>query len=92
MVRMDGSTPGPDRITVIDKFNRADPRKEDGIDAFLLTTGVGGVGITLTGADRVVIYDPSWNPATDAQAVDRAYRVGQTKDVVVCIYVESWAD
>jgi SNF2 family DNA or RNA helicase len=45
--------------------------------------GVGGVGITLTGADRVVIYDPSWNPASDAQAVDRAYRVGQTRDVVV---------
>jgi len=45
-------------------------------------TGVGGVGITLTGADRVIIYDPSWNPATDAQAVDRAFRVGQ---VCVCV-------
>jgi hypothetical protein len=45
--------------------------------------GVGGVGITLTGADRVVIYDPSWNPSSDAQAVDRAYRVGQNRDVVV---------
>uniref|UniRef100_H3C2W6 DNA excision repair protein ERCC-6-like n=1 Tax=Tetraodon nigroviridis TaxID=99883 RepID=H3C2W6_TETNG len=43
---------------------------------FLLTTQVGGVGITLTAASRVVIYDPSWNPATDAQAVDRAYRIG----------------
>ena len=41
------------------------------------------MGITLTGADRVVIYDPSWNPSSDAQAVDRAYRVGQSRDVVV---------
>ncbi|XP_054724958.1 DNA excision repair protein ERCC-6-like [Uloborus diversus] len=50
---------------------------------FLLTTQVGGVGLTLTAADRVIIYDPSWNPATDAQAVDRIYRIGQKKNVVV---------
>lgn len=44
---------------------------------------VGGVGLTITAANRVVIVDPSWNPATDAQAVDRAYRIGQKRDVVV---------
>ncbi|XP_068166778.1 DNA excision repair protein ERCC-6-like [Antennarius striatus] len=56
---------------------------DDRYSVFLLTTQVGGVGITLTAANRVVIYDPSWNPATDAQAVDRAYRIGQTENVVI---------
>ncbi|XP_010604159.1 DNA excision repair protein ERCC-6-like [Fukomys damarensis] len=50
---------------------------------FLLTTQVGGAGLTLTAATRVVIFDPSWNPATDAQAVDRIYRIGQKENVVV---------
>ncbi|KAM4819413.1 DNA excision repair protein ERCC-6-like [Thomomys bottae] len=50
---------------------------------FLLTTLVGGVGLTLTAASRVVIFDPSWNPATDAQAVDRVYRIGQKENVVI---------
>ena len=67
-----------DRQVIIDEFNSS-----EAIPILLLTTGVGGVGITLTGADRVIIYDPSWNPATDAQAVDRAYRVGQTRPVLV---------
>jgi hypothetical protein len=48
-----------------------------------MTRQVGGLGITLTAADRVIIYDPSWNPSADAQAVDRAYRIGQTRRVVV---------
>ncbi|TMS01324.1 DNA excision repair protein ERCC-6-like [Larimichthys crocea] len=58
-------------------------QNDDRYSVFLLTTQVGGVGITLTAANRVVIYDPSWNPATDAQAVDRAYRIGQTENVVI---------
>ncbi|WAR02307.1 LOW QUALITY PROTEIN: ERC6L-like protein [Mya arenaria] len=49
----------------------------------VFTNKVGGVGLTLTAADRVVIYDPSWNPATDAQAVDRVFRIGQDKNVVI---------
>lgn len=44
---------------------------------------VGGLGLTLTAADRVIIVDPSWNPAVDNQSVDRAYRIGQARDVVV---------
>lgn len=50
---------------------------------FILTTRVGGLGINLTGANRVVIYDPDWNPATDAQARERAWRIGQEKNVTI---------
>ncbi|GAX75462.1 hypothetical protein CEUSTIGMA_g2905.t1 [Chlamydomonas eustigma] len=53
------------------------------IPVFLLTSQVGGLGLTLTAADRVIIVDPNWNPAIDNQSVDRAYRIGQKKDVVV---------
>ena len=53
------------------------------IPVFLLTSQVGGLGLTLTAADRVIIVDPSWNPALDDQSVDRAYRIGQSKDVLV---------
>jgi hypothetical protein len=47
----------------------------------LLPLQVGGLGLTLTAANRVVIVDPSWNPATDNQSVDRAYRIGQVRHV-----------
>ncbi|KAK1653755.1 hypothetical protein QYE76_071560 [Lolium multiflorum] len=47
------------------------------------TTQVGGLGVTLTKAARVIVVDPAWNPITDNQSVDRAYRIGQTKDVIV---------
>ena len=66
-----------ERQRIVDTFNA-----DDSYDVCLLTTGVGALGLTLTGASRVVILDPSWNPSTDAQAVDRAYRMGQTRDVV----------
>lgn len=55
------------------------------IPVMLLTSQVGGLGLTLTAADRVIILDPAWNPATDDQSVDRAYRIGQSRDVVVCL-------
>ena len=50
---------------------------------FLLSTKAGGLGINLTAADTVVIYDSDWNPQIDLQAMDRAYRIGQTKTVMV---------
>ncbi|KAG8388804.1 hypothetical protein BUALT_Bualt02G0163200 [Buddleja alternifolia] len=49
----------------------------------LLTSKVGGLGLTLTNADRVIVVDLAWNPSIDNQCVDRAYRIGQKKDVVV---------
>jgi len=76
--RIDGSVPAAERARRVACF-----QNDDTIPLFLLTSAVGGVGLTLTGADRVVVIDPSWNPAADAQAVDRAYRMGQTRDVAV---------
>ncbi|KAJ2903678.1 uncharacterized protein MKZ38_009517 [Zalerion maritima] len=77
-LRMDGSTPVKDRQKLVDKFNI-----NDDIDVFLLTTRVGGLGLNLTGASRVILYDPDWNPSTDAQAQERAWRLGQKKDVQI---------
>jgi len=48
---------------------------------FLLSTRAGGLGINLTAADTVIFYESDWNPTLDLQAMDRAHRLGQTKDV-----------
>ncbi|BGP43320.1 hypothetical protein JCM10450v2_007470 [Rhodotorula kratochvilovae] len=76
---LDGSTPQDDRMPLVDEFN--DPAGE--VFCFLISTRAGGVGLNLTAADRVVIFDPNWNPAHDLQAMDRAYRFGQTRKVDV---------
>ncbi|CAK7894067.1 DNA repair and recombination protein Rad26p [[Candida] anglica] len=77
-LRMDGSTAIHKRQELVDTFN-GDLR----FDVFLLTTKVGGLGVNLTGADRVIIYDPDWNPSTDIQARERAWRLGQKKDITI---------
>ncbi|XP_076654691.1 DNA excision repair protein ERCC-6 isoform X2 [Halictus rubicundus] len=77
-LRMDGTTPMSQRQETIRLFNN-----DSSYFVFLLTTRVGGLGVNLTGADRVIIYDPDWNPATDAQARERAWRIGQNKRVTV---------
>lgn len=78
LCRIDGGVPTGERARLVAQF-QADAT----IPVFLLSSAVGGLGLTLTGADRVIIVDPSWNPAADAQSVDRAYRMGQTRDVAV---------
>ncbi|KAL1550126.1 Protein CHROMATIN REMODELING 8, variant 2 [Salvia divinorum] len=76
--RMDGMTPVKLRMALIDEFNNTDD-----VFIFILTTKVGGLGTNLTGANRVIIFDPDWNPSTDMQARERAWRIGQKKDVTV---------
>ena len=77
--RIDGKVTGKNRQQVVDSFNSNGSE----MDVMLISTGAGGVGLTLNAADRVILYDPAWNPASDSQAVDRCYRIGQTKDVFV---------
>ena len=54
---------------------------DDGPPVFLCSLKAGGVGLTLTAADYVVLYDPWWNPAVERQAIDRTHRIGQTRPV-----------
>ena len=77
-MKMDGSTSVGARQPLIDKFNAS-----ESTFVFLLTTKVGGLGVNLTGASRVVIFDPDWNPSTDTQARERAWRIGQDKQVTI---------
>ncbi|KAF2095419.1 hypothetical protein NA57DRAFT_44686 [Rhizodiscina lignyota] len=75
---LDGNVPLNDRSQIVDDFN-ADPNQF----IFLISTRAGGVGLNITSANKVVVVDPNWNPSYDLQAQDRAYRIGQTRDVEV---------
>ncbi|KAJ1957620.1 chromatin remodeling complex Adenosinetriphosphatase [Dipsacomyces acuminosporus] len=81
--RLDGATNHEDRVESIREFSRPDSEKF----IFLLTTRAGGLGITLTAADTVCIFDSDWNPQADLQAMDRAHRIGQTKQVYVYRFI-----
>ncbi|KAL4253953.1 TATA-binding protein-associated factor Mot1 [Abortiporus biennis] len=77
-MRLDGGTDANKRHAIVQTFN-SDPS----IDVLLLTTHVGGLGLTLTGADTVIFVEHDWNPMKDLQAMDRAHRIGQKKVVNV---------
>jgi SNF2 family DNA or RNA helicase len=72
---LDGTT--TDRQAVIDRF------REGEAAVFMISLRAGGFGLNLTEADYCILLDPWWNPAVEAQAVDRAHRIGQTKNVMV---------
>ncbi len=74
---LDGQT--PDREAQVTSF-----QTNPDIAAFLISLKAGGVGLNLTAADYIFLLDPWWNPATEAQAIDRAYRIGQTSHVFAC--------
>lgn len=76
--KMDGTVGAADRTGIIETFAKY-PEKL----VFLMSTKVGGTGLNLTAANVVVIFDPDWNGSNDEQAVDRAYRLGQTRDVKI---------
>ncbi|HLP47422.1 MAG TPA: DEAD/DEAH box helicase, partial [Candidatus Kapabacteria bacterium] len=75
---IDGATPIADRGRTVKEFQEDHKRR-----VFLLSLKAGGVALNLTAADYVVIFDPWWNPAVEAQAIDRSHRIGQTKKVLV---------
>ena len=76
---LDGNT--RNRAAVVERFREGDA------PVFLISLKAGGVGLTLTEADYCFVLDPWWNPATEAQAIDRAHRIGQNKTVFVNRYV-----
>ncbi|KAL7736967.1 hypothetical protein ACLKA6_008826 [Drosophila palustris] len=77
--RLDGQTPHEDRNRQIQEYNMENSTKF----IFMLSTRAGGLGINLATADVVIIYDSDWNPQMDLQAMDRAHRIGQKKQVRV---------
>ncbi|MBW0499315.1 hypothetical protein O181_039030 [Austropuccinia psidii MF-1] len=81
--RIDGGTAHEERIGAIDEYNKEGSTKF----IFLLTTRAGGLGINLTTADIVILFDSDWNPQADLQAMDRAHRIGQKKQVYVFRFV-----
>ena len=76
-IMLTGKTPANKRGALIDKFQQGE------IPVFLISLKAGGAGINLTTADTVIHFDPWWNPAAEAQASDRAHRIGQDKNVFV---------
>ena len=78
-VRLDGSMTIKKRAKVVESFN--DPASPEFI--FMLSSKAGGCGLNLIGANRLVMFDPDWNPANDEQAMARVWRDGQKKECFI---------
>ena len=74
---LDGSTPLEQRAELVQQFQNGE------CQMFLISLKAGGLGLNLTAANYVILLDPWWNPSIEEQAIDRAYRIGQTQDVTV---------
>ena len=81
---LDGSTKDKDRQDEVARF-----MQPEGPPIFLCSLKAGGVGLTLTAADYVILYDPWWNPAVERQAIDRTHRIGQHRAVTAYRLVSS---
>ena len=75
---LDGTTKAKTRIEMVNEFN-----SDTNIKVFIISLKAGGTGLNLVGADMVIHLDPWWNSSAELQASDRAYRIGQTKNVYV---------
>eukprot|EP00062_Callorhinchus_milii_P014604 gi/632963968/ref/XP_007898171.1/ PREDICTED: putative DNA repair and recombination protein RAD26-like [Callorhinchus milii] len=76
--RLDGGTKSEERVRIVKEFNSTQD-----INICLVSTMAGGLGLNFVGANIVVMFDATWNPANDLQAIDRVYRIGQCRDVKV---------
>lgn len=78
IAKLTGTTATKMRQNMVNEFNTSDSKS-----AFLISTGAGGTGLNITGASRVVIFDTKFNPVEELQAIGRAYRIGQKRNVFV---------
>ncbi|XP_063043760.1 DNA excision repair protein ERCC-6-like 2 [Engraulis encrasicolus] len=77
-LRLDGTTKAKERMAIVKEFNGS-----KNVNLCLVSTMAGGLGLNFVGANVVILFDPTWNPANDLQAIDRVYRIGQCRDVTV---------
>lgn len=78
--RMDGTVPPEERNNICDSFNNPNNTKAK---VFLISFKVGGLGLNMTAANRVILMDVNWNPSYETQSIFRVYRFGQVKECFI---------